>query len=104
MVHPASSFLLAIAEQKAHGGCIARRSKARRQWRLRETCAPAYRRRELVMNRNIAILAFTASALGLFCIFDVVPGVGSFLGSVMLVIGGSVLICQAIIAEGAASR
>jgi hypothetical protein len=55
------------------------------------------------MNRNIAILAFTASVLGLFCIFDVVPGVGSFLGSVMLVIGGSVLICQAI-AQGAASR
>ena len=56
------------------------------------------------MNRNIAILAFMASVLGLFCIFDVVPGVGSFLGSVMLVIGGSVLICQAIIAEGAATR
>ena len=56
------------------------------------------------MNRNIATLAFTASVLGLFCIFDVVPGVGSFLGSVMLVIGGSVLICQAIIAEGAVLR
>jgi hypothetical protein len=55
------------------------------------------------MKQNIAILAFTASVLGLFCIFDVVPGVGSSLGSVMLVIGGSVLICQAIIAEGAAS-
>jgi hypothetical protein len=60
--------------------------------------------RELVMTQNIAILAFTASVLGLFCIFDVVSRVGSFLVSVMLVIGGSVLICQAIIAEGAASR
>ena len=56
------------------------------------------------MNRNIATLAFTASVLGLFCIFDIVPGVGSFLRSVMLVVGGSVLICQAIIAQGAASR
>jgi len=56
------------------------------------------------MNRNFAILAFTGSVLGLFCIFDIVPGVGSFLGSVMLVIGGTVLTCQAIVAEGAASR
>lgn len=51
------------------------------------------------MNRNISILAFTASALGLFFIFDVIPGVGSFAGSVMLVLGGTVLICQAIMAE-----
>jgi hypothetical protein len=51
------------------------------------------------MNRNIAILAFTASALGLFFIFDVIPGVGSFAGSVMLVLGGTVLICQVIMAE-----
>ncbi|MDF2971485.1 MAG: hypothetical protein K0R61_1935 [Microvirga sp.] len=51
------------------------------------------------MNRNISILAFTASALGLFFIFDVIPGVGSFAGSVMLVLGGTVLICLAIMAE-----
>jgi hypothetical protein len=54
------------------------------------------------MNRNIAVLAFTVSALGLFFIFDVIPGVGSFAGSVMLVVGGTVLICQSIMAERAA--
>jgi hypothetical protein len=56
------------------------------------------------MNRNIAVLAFTASVLGLFFIFDVVPGVGSFAGSVMLVVGGTVLVCQAIMAERTALR
>jgi hypothetical protein len=54
------------------------------------------------MNRNIAVLAFTASVLGLFFIFDVIPGVGSLAGSVMLVVGGTVLICQSIMAERAA--
>jgi hypothetical protein len=33
------------------------------------------------MNGYIAILAFTASVLGLFFIFDVLPGIGSFAGS-----------------------
>ena len=54
------------------------------------------------MNRNIAILAFTASLLGLFFIFEVLPGVGSFTGSVMLVIGGTVLVCQSILWEAGA--
>lgn len=43
------------------------------------------------MNRKIVFIAFTASILGLFFIFDVLPGVGSFTGSVLLVIGGTVL-------------
>ena len=54
------------------------------------------------MDRNIAVLAFATSVLGLFCIFDVIPGVGSFAGSVMLVVGGTVLICVSIMAERAA--
>jgi hypothetical protein len=54
------------------------------------------------MNRNIAVLAFTVSVLGLFCIFDIIPGVGSFAGSVMLVVGGTVLICLSLMAERAA--
>ena len=52
------------------------------------------------MNGYIAILALTASVLGLFFIFDVLPGVGSFAGAILLVIGGTVLICQSVICEG----
>ena len=52
------------------------------------------------MNGYIAILAFTASVLGLFFIFDVVPGIGSFAGSILLVSGGTVLVCQSMIWEG----
>ena len=54
------------------------------------------------MNRNIAILAFTSSVLGLFFIFEVLPGVGSFTGSVMLVVGGTVLVCQSMVWEAKA--
>jgi hypothetical protein len=52
------------------------------------------------MNGYIAILALSASVLGLFLIFDVLPGTGSFTGSVLLVVGGTVLICQSMIWEG----
>ncbi|MDF2972075.1 MAG: hypothetical protein K0R61_2525 [Microvirga sp.] len=51
------------------------------------------------MNGYIAILAFTASVLGLFFIFDVLPGVGSFAGSVLLVVGGTVLVFQSMLWE-----
>jgi hypothetical protein len=44
------------------------------------------------MNRQIAVFAFAASLLGLFSIFEIVPGVGSFVGSVLIVIGGTVLV------------
>jgi hypothetical protein len=44
------------------------------------------------MNRQIAVFAFAASLLGLFSIFEIVPGVGSFVGYVLLVIGGTVLV------------
>ena len=44
---------------------------------------------EPAMKRTIAITAFAVSVLGLLFIFEVLPGVGSFLGSVLLVIGGS---------------
>jgi hypothetical protein len=54
------------------------------------------------MNRTIAIIAFAVSVLGLFSIFDVLPGVGSFLGSVLFVIGGSVLVCNSIFWEAGA--
>ena len=54
------------------------------------------------MNGYIAILAFTASVLGLFFIFDVVPGVGSFAGSVLLVVGGTVLVFQSMLWEARA--
>jgi hypothetical protein len=47
--------------------------------------------RERVMNRKIVFITFTASILGLLFIFDVLPAVGSFTGSVLLVIGGTVL-------------
>ena len=60
------------------------------------------RARRLVMNRNIAVLAFTTSVLGLFLIFEVLPGVGSFTGSVMLVVGGTVLVCQSMLWEARA--
>ena len=54
------------------------------------------------MNRTIAVLAFTTSVLGLFFIFEVLPGVGSFMGSVMLVVGGIVLVCQSMLWEARA--
>ena len=54
------------------------------------------------MNRNIAVLAFTTSVLGLFFIFEVLPGVGSFTGSVMLIVGGTVLVCQSMLWEARA--
>jgi hypothetical protein len=42
----------------------------------------------------VAIAAFIATVLGLFFSFNIIPGVGSFAGSVLLVIGGTVLTCQ----------
>jgi hypothetical protein len=54
------------------------------------------------MKRSIAIIAFAVSVLGLLFMFDVLPGVGSFWGSVLLVIGGSVLVCNSIIWEAGA--
>ena len=51
------------------------------------------------MTYNIAVLAFVACVLGLFVMFDIIPGVGSFAGSVMLVVGGTVLVCQTLISE-----
>ena len=55
-----------------------------------------------MMNRYIIVIAFTASVLGLFFIFDVLPGIGSFAGSVLLVIGGTVLVCQSMFWEAEA--
>jgi len=46
------------------------------------------------MNANLAVLAFTIAVLGLFSSLEIVPGVGSFAASMMLVIGGTVLACQ----------
>jgi hypothetical protein len=54
------------------------------------------------MNGYIAILGFTASVLGLFFISDVLPGIGSFAGSVLLVVGGTVLVCQSMLWEARA--
>jgi hypothetical protein len=75
---------------------------SRRHWRLRETRAPAYRWRSPSMNAYIAILAFTASVMGLFFIFDVLPGIGSFAGSVLLVVGGTVLVSKSMLWEAMA--
>jgi hypothetical protein len=47
-----------------------------------------------VLNRNLAVLAFTLTVLGLLSSFDLIPVIGSFLGSVMVVVGGTVLVCQ----------
>lgn len=46
------------------------------------------------MNANLTVLAFTIAALGLFSSLEIIPGVGSFAASMMLVIGGTVLACQ----------
>jgi len=46
------------------------------------------------MNANVAVLAFTIAVLGLFSSLEIIPGVGSFAASMMLVIGGTVLACQ----------
>ena len=49
------------------------------------------------MNSNVAVLAFMIAALGLFSSLEIIPGVGSFAASMMLVIGGTVLACQLMI-------
>ena len=49
------------------------------------------------MNSNVAVLAFTIAILGLFSSLEIIPGVGSFAASMMLVIGGTVLACQLMI-------
>src|SRR4051794_35289135 len=41
--------------------------------------------------------AFTIAVLGLFSSLEIIPGVGSFAASMMLVIGGTVLACQLMI-------
>jgi hypothetical protein len=51
------------------------------------------------MNWHLSILAFTMSVLGLLFSVDILPGVGSFVGSMMLVIGGTFLACQLMIAR-----
>ena len=50
------------------------------------------------MNANVAVLAFTIAVLGLFSSLEIIPGVGSFAASMMLVIG-TVLACQLMIPE-----
>ena len=47
-----------------------------------------------LMNANVAVLAFTIAVLGLFSSLEIIPGVGSFAASMMLVIGGTVLACE----------
>ena len=54
-------------------------------------------RQEPDMNSNVAVLAFTIAVLGLFSSLEIIPGVGSFAASMMLVIGGTVLACQLMI-------
>ena len=53
------------------------------------------------MNSNVAVLAFTIAVLGLFSSLEIIPGVGSFAASIMLVIGGTVLACQLMDTESA---
>ncbi len=47
----------------------------------------------------IAIIAFAATILGLFFCFDIIPGVGPFAGSIMTLIGGTVLLSSWVIRD-----
>jgi hypothetical protein len=88
-------------------GCIHTGSECRPHFRLAiepgkahdqplSSVAPATDR-SLKMNANLAVLAFTIAVLGLFSSLEIIPGVGSFAASMMLVIGGTVLACQLMI-------
>ena len=50
------------------------------------------------MISKLPMVAFTVAftVLGLFFSFEIMPGVSSFVGASMLVIGGTTLICQLI--------
>ena len=48
------------------------------------------------MISKLSVFAFTVTVLGLFFSFEILPGVSSFVGASMLVIGGTILICQSI--------
>ena len=48
------------------------------------------------MISNLSVFAFTVTVLGLFFVFEIMPGGSSFAGASLLVIGGTILICDLI--------